>query len=78
LSATASLNGRCTKIAASEPPRWRASRRVAGDTADLIILACQTERGRNLDKFGMHSQDTAELSFTEVRPGHAAFDSASR
>ncbi len=25
------------------------------------------ERGRNLDKLGMHSQDTAELSFTDVR-----------
>ena len=25
------------------------------------------ERGRNLQKVGMHSQDTAELSFTEVR-----------
>ena len=25
------------------------------------------ERGRNLDKIGMHSQDTAELSFTDVR-----------
>ncbi len=25
------------------------------------------ERGRNLDKVGMHSQDTAELSFTDVR-----------
>ncbi|MPZ64163.1 MAG: acyl-CoA dehydrogenase [Pseudonocardiaceae bacterium] len=25
------------------------------------------ERGRNLDKLGMHAQDTAELSFTEVR-----------
>ena len=25
------------------------------------------ERGRNLDKMGMHSQDTAELSFTDVR-----------
>ncbi len=25
------------------------------------------ERGRNLDKLGMHSQDTAELSFSEVR-----------
>jgi alkylation response protein AidB-like acyl-CoA dehydrogenase len=28
------------------------------------------ERGRNLDKLGLHSQDTAELSFTDVRvPG---------
>ena len=25
------------------------------------------ERGRNLDKLGLHSQDTAELSFTDVR-----------
>ena len=25
------------------------------------------ERGRNLDKVGMHAQDTAELSFTDVR-----------
>ena len=25
------------------------------------------ERGRNLDKIGMHAQDTAELSFTDVR-----------
>ena len=25
------------------------------------------ERGRNLDKIGLHSQDTAELSFTDVR-----------
>jgi alkylation response protein AidB-like acyl-CoA dehydrogenase len=25
------------------------------------------ERGRNLEKLGMHSQDTAELSFTDVR-----------
>jgi alkylation response protein AidB-like acyl-CoA dehydrogenase len=25
------------------------------------------ERGRNLDKLGMHSQDTAELSFSDVR-----------
>jgi alkylation response protein AidB-like acyl-CoA dehydrogenase len=25
------------------------------------------ERGRNLDKLGMHAQDTAELSFTDVR-----------
>jgi len=25
------------------------------------------ERGRNLDKIGMHSQDTAELFFTDVR-----------
>jgi alkylation response protein AidB-like acyl-CoA dehydrogenase len=25
------------------------------------------ERGRNLDKVGLHSQDTAELSFTDVR-----------
>jgi alkylation response protein AidB-like acyl-CoA dehydrogenase len=25
------------------------------------------ERGRNLDKIGMHGQDTAELSFTDVR-----------
>ena len=25
------------------------------------------ERGRNLQKIGMHSQDTAELSFTDVR-----------
>ncbi|MGN0065079.1 MAG: acyl-CoA dehydrogenase family protein [Nocardioides sp.] len=25
------------------------------------------ERGRNLDKMGMHAQDTAELSFTDVR-----------
>ena len=25
------------------------------------------ERGRNLEKMGMHSQDTAELSFTDVR-----------
>jgi alkylation response protein AidB-like acyl-CoA dehydrogenase len=25
------------------------------------------DRGRNLDKLGMHSQDTAELSFTDVR-----------
>ena len=25
------------------------------------------ERGRNLDKLGMHSQDTAELAFTDVR-----------
>ncbi len=25
------------------------------------------ERGRNLDKLGLHSQDTAELSFSEVR-----------
>jgi alkylation response protein AidB-like acyl-CoA dehydrogenase len=28
------------------------------------------ERGRNLDKLGLHSQDTAELSFSDVRvPG---------
>ena len=26
------------------------------------------ERGRNLDKIGMHAQDTSELSFTDVRP----------
>ena len=25
------------------------------------------ERGRNLDKLGMHAQDTAELSFTDVK-----------
>ena len=25
------------------------------------------ERGRNLDKIGQHAQDTAELSFTDVR-----------
>ncbi|HEX8781258.1 MAG TPA: acyl-CoA dehydrogenase family protein, partial [Nocardioides sp.] len=25
------------------------------------------ERGRNLDKIGLHAQDTAELSFTDVR-----------
>jgi alkylation response protein AidB-like acyl-CoA dehydrogenase len=25
------------------------------------------ERGRNLDKLGLHSQDTAELAFTDVR-----------
>ena len=25
------------------------------------------ERGRNLDKLGQHAQDTAELSFTDVR-----------
>ena len=25
------------------------------------------ERGRNLDKLGLHSQDTAELSFADVR-----------
>ena len=25
------------------------------------------ERGRNLDKIGQHSADTAELSFTDVR-----------
>jgi alkylation response protein AidB-like acyl-CoA dehydrogenase len=27
------------------------------------------ERGRNLDKIGLHSQDTAELSFSDVRVG---------
>jgi alkylation response protein AidB-like acyl-CoA dehydrogenase len=36
----------------------------------LLILergAPGFERGRNLDKLGMHSQDTAELSFSDVR-----------
>ena len=36
----------------------------------LIIIERGTpgfERGRNLDKVGMHAQDTAELSFTDVR-----------
>ncbi|HTZ43276.1 MAG TPA: acyl-CoA dehydrogenase family protein [Jatrophihabitans sp.] len=36
----------------------------------LVVLERGTpgfERGRNLDKLGLHSQDTAELSFTDVR-----------
>ncbi|MDQ3990421.1 MAG: acyl-CoA dehydrogenase family protein, partial [Actinomycetota bacterium] len=38
----------------------------------LTLLALERdmpgfERGRNLDKIGMHAQDTAELSFTDVR-----------
>ena len=53
-----------------------------GINGDLVITAARTgdklslmvvergmpgfERGRNLDKIGMHAQDTAELSFTDV------------
>lgn len=36
----------------------------------LIVVESGTEgfeRGRNLEKMGMHAQDTAELSFTDVR-----------
>ncbi|MQA14498.1 MAG: acyl-CoA dehydrogenase [Pseudonocardiaceae bacterium] len=36
----------------------------------LLVVERDTpgfERGRNLDKLGMHAQDTAELSFTDVR-----------
>ncbi len=36
----------------------------------LIVVETDTpgfERGRNLDKIGMHAQDTAELSFTSMR-----------
>jgi alkylation response protein AidB-like acyl-CoA dehydrogenase len=50
---------------------------VAARTSDhphkgisLIVVERDTpgfERGRNLDKIGLHAQDTAELSFTDVR-----------
>jgi alkylation response protein AidB-like acyl-CoA dehydrogenase len=52
-----------------------------GINADLVIVAAKAgaasgrdgitlfvvERGRNLEKLGLHSQDTAELFFTDVR-----------
>jgi alkylation response protein AidB-like acyl-CoA dehydrogenase len=50
--------------------------RTGGDRSDrrvgmslLVLERGMTgfERGRNLDKLGMHSQDTAELSFTNVQ-----------
>jgi alkylation response protein AidB-like acyl-CoA dehydrogenase len=50
--------------------------KTGGDAADrrgnmsLLIVERGTpgfERGRNLAKLGLHSQDTAELSFTDVR-----------
>ncbi len=50
--------------------------KTGGDPGDrrggtsLLILEREMdgfERGRNLDKLGLHSQDTAELSFTDVR-----------
>ena len=50
--------------------------KTGGDHADrrggMSLLVIERgmpgfERGRNLDKLGMHSQDTAELSFTDVR-----------
>ena len=50
--------------------------KTGGDQADrrggMSLLVIERgmpgfERGRNLDKLGMHSQDTAELSFTDVR-----------
>jgi alkylation response protein AidB-like acyl-CoA dehydrogenase len=46
----------------------RADDRRAG-TSLLVLERGQAgfERGRNLDKLGLHSQDTAELSFTDVR-----------
>jgi alkylation response protein AidB-like acyl-CoA dehydrogenase len=50
--------------------------KTGGDDADrrrgMSLLVIERgmpgfERGRNLDKLGMHSQDTAELSFSDVR-----------
>jgi alkylation response protein AidB-like acyl-CoA dehydrogenase len=50
--------------------------KTGGDSSDrrggtsLLVLErgmAGFDRGRNLDKLGLHSQDTAELSFTDVR-----------
>ena len=48
--------------------RTDASSRHGGLTLLVIERGMEGfERGRNLDKIGMHSQDTAELFFTDVR-----------
>ncbi len=56
------------------PGDYRGTDRRTGDDrrSGLSLLILERgmpgfERGRNLDKLGLHSQDTAELSFSDVR-----------
>lgn len=61
---TNGINADLVIVAAKTDP----SERHAG--VSLMVVERGTagfERGRNLDKIGMHSQDTAELFFTDVR-----------